>query len=570
MNNHFLELRTKTAVAVNHVGYEVAAEKWAVVSLGDQAGFDECFVCTSAGKRVSNMVSLGPECLVSGWQGMRFQEIEFSRFQNEGLFCLCLEREDGSQLTSELFQVRDKLFAPKLVPLILDYFRSQRCAGKYDQADMSIPIFGQSTSGVVDVHGGWYDASGDVSKYLSHLSYTNFMNSQQTPLVVWSLIKCSRVDQLAAQTIVQLIDEAAYGADFLVRMCGPSDAFYMTVFDKWTGDTNQREICSYATQKGQKADDWQAGYRQGGGLSIAALAAVARSGLTGEFSSEDYLRTALRGYEHLEANNIEYLDNGRENIIDDYCALLAAIELFRATGEQSFRQNAQRRANSLMERMSCGHGYSGWFRADADGEYPFAHAADEGMPLLALAEYMTIAGKNEHARIRDTFEKAVRHLLALTCEVPNPFSYPRQLVATLDGPFHAQFFFPHENPSGYWWQGENARLASLAYALRRIAPSLDKDQAQPANRLARRMLDWVLGVNPYHTCMMQGVGRNVAQYGLAKFPNVDGGICNGITSSMTDEADIAFCETEDPYQSWRWGEQWLPHAAWFMLAVGEN
>jgi len=25
----------------------------------------------------------------------------------------------------------------------------------------------------VDVHGGWYDASGDRSKYLSHLSYAN-------------------------------------------------------------------------------------------------------------------------------------------------------------------------------------------------------------------------------------------------------------------------------------------------------------------------------------------------------------------------------------------------------------
>ena len=53
----------------------------------------------------------------------------------------------------------------------------------------------------------------------------------------------------------------------------------------------------------------------------------------------------------------------------------------------------------------------------------------------------------------------------------------------------------------------------------------------------------------------------------AKYPNVDGGICNGITSPLSDESDIGFCETEDPYQSWRWSEQWLPHAAWFLLAI---
>ena len=48
--------------------------------------------------------------------------------------------------------------------------------------------------------------------------------------------------------------EALWGADFLVRMCDPAGMFYMTVFDRWSGDTAQREICSYSTQKGHKHD----------------------------------------------------------------------------------------------------------------------------------------------------------------------------------------------------------------------------------------------------------------------------------------------------------------------------
>ncbi|WP_164831602.1 hypothetical protein, partial [Salinivibrio socompensis] len=45
---------------------------------------------------------------------------------------------------------------------------------------------------------------------------------------------------------------------------------------------------------------------------------------------------------------------------------------------------------------------------------------------------------------------------------------------------------------------------------------------------------------------------------------------NGITAGMEDETQIAFNPMpycDDMAQNWRWGEQWLPHASWFMLAI---
>ena len=69
----------------------------------------------------------------------------------------------------------------------LNYFKTMRCSDKYDRKDYSAHIY-DSNKTAKDVHGGWYDASGDYSKYLSHLSYTNFMNPQQTPLLVWLLL----------------------------------------------------------------------------------------------------------------------------------------------------------------------------------------------------------------------------------------------------------------------------------------------------------------------------------------------------------------------------------------------
>ncbi len=73
--------------------------------------------------------------------------------------------------------------------------------------------------------------------------------------------------------------------------------------------------------------------------------------------------------------------------------------------------------------------------------------------------------------------------------------------------------------------------------------------------------------------MLQGKGRNNPAYMFFdsyEYTNAPGGICNGITAGYKDEEDIDFnlhfAETGKD-DDWRWGEQWLPHAAWFLLAV---
>ena len=116
--------------------------------------------------------------------------------------------------------------------------------------------------------------------------------------------------------------------------------------------------------------------------------------------------------------------------------------------------------------------------------------------------------------------------------------------------------------------GENARLASLAamaFAGARHFPR----QSQPLLTYGQRQLDWILGQNPFNACMLAGHGINNPAY-TAGYPNALGGICNGITAGLDDENDVAFIpeEYKDRLdQNWRWGEQWIPHAAWFALAI---
>ncbi len=84
----------------------------------------------------------------------------------------------------------------------------------------------EGKEGMVDVHGGWFDATGDYGKHLSHLSYSTYFNPQQISLTAWSLFESwreleRRSDPNFTQYKKRLQDEALFGADFLVRIKNP-------------------------------------------------------------------------------------------------------------------------------------------------------------------------------------------------------------------------------------------------------------------------------------------------------------------------------------------------------------
>src|SRR5690606_37781595 len=126
-----------------------------------------------------------------------------------------------------------------------------------------IPKFG--AGGSADVRGGWYDASGDISKYLSHLSYANFMNPQQIPLTAWALawVYDEAGSLLSAKGLSQQVqEEALWGADYLVRVLDDGGYFYITVFDGWSGKLDEREICAFSGSDGVKSANYQAAFRE--------------------------------------------------------------------------------------------------------------------------------------------------------------------------------------------------------------------------------------------------------------------------------------------------------------------
>jgi hypothetical protein len=560
---------------LNQVALDSAGPKGAVVQYtGPQTSGE--FIVYQLGEPVLRG-PLAASADFAAWGGSgHYFSADFSVLRAPGRYHLEVDIGDMEAISPEFTVGADALFTASADALV-NYFRLSR---HVKAADHHVRVFGSDR--FVDVWGGWKDAGGDDGKYLTHLSYANFFNPQQTAFVAWSLARSYELAPAAfrRQGLERsVIDEALWGADFLHRLLSRDGYFYMTVFDRWGSPGAERVLTAYSGIEGVYSTNYQAAFREGAGVAIAALARAARlsrsSGIGGVFTAEQYQADAGRAFAHLQKNNLRYVDDGKENIIDDYTALLAAVELYRSTAAAGYLDAARSRAANLVQRMTP----EGWWRSDDVGR-PFYHGADAGFPVLSLSEYLAIeTDVARQAPVRTVIARALAAQLALDQAVANPFDYARQTFqlfregkrepAVLSG-----FFMPHANETGYWWQGESARLASLATAAvlgGRATASQHGSAfgiAPDLAAFAQHQIDWTLGRNPFDLCLLYGFGSHNAPHSHSAGDLVRGGISNGITGAKghDDGSGIQF-GTDDDEENWRWYEQWIPHTAWFLLAA---
>lgn len=561
--------KNQSQVLVNHLGYQSTSIKKLVFQTKGLHQPQTFEVVNTEGTIVYKGKFDDGDGAISNWSTGNAYSGYFTDFKELGQYMIRVKL-DSKVVESVFFEIKSDELANELLPLLLDGFKSQRCKDPYNSKDKKMTFFGDRTD-TVDVSGGWYDASGEKGKYLSHLNFSNYMTPQQLPMMVWNLLETA--SSINSEVRKAIEEEAAFGADYLVRVQDKDGYFYTTVFANWTKDPAQREIAAYEGQDGRKNANYQAAFREGGGMAIAALARMSQTPKHGEFSNDKYLEVAVKGFDHLIDHNLDYTDDGQENIIDDYCALMASKELYSATNEAKYLEHARKRAHSLINRLSSDAVCKNWLRADQDGKRPYFHGAEAGLPIIALCQYILIEQEGAHKLTAVTaVQNMVNFELNISNEVYNPFGYARQYVkATDEDAPRSAFFLPHQNETGYWWQGENARIASLATAMYMAKEHVDANKKRELEDFASNQINWILGLNPFNMCMLQGAGHNNPIYkeeGISY--NYEGGVCNGITAGFIDESDIAFMplpQNNDPAQRWRWSEQWLQHGGWLMPAL---
>ncbi len=558
----------RPVIHVNQVGFDAAYPKNAVISSKDASlPGTRVSIIDLKTNRITRTLRIGTGMKVPGWDSLSFYyPIDISDIRSAGRYRLQFYYKEW-QISSAPFLVGKDLLAKKTISSIVGYYRRQRANTPIElKTDSVMKLYGSDST--VDVHGGWCDASGDISKYLSHLAYANFFSPQQTPLVTWSLINTTDAipTKLNEWGIMDSIrSEALWGADYLMRCLSADDYFYMTVFSYFNKDPNARRIVGLRANS-VTTNEYQCSFREGGGMAIAALARIGRWNMHGDYTPAQYLAAARRAFSHLRQYNLAYDDDGKANIIDDYCALMAATELWISTGLDEYRIAARGYAANLQKRRTK----DGWLISD-DGHRPFFHAADAGLPVVAMARYLDMEKEPAYRKTALDFIQAVTaHQLCITKEVVNPFGYARQEF-NLHDTLHHGFFIPHENETGWWWQGENARLGSLAAASLMAIRLQPDDRDNPGRKeFASNQLSWILGNNPYSMCFLYGFGLSNVPHMASMYGHGSekGGISNGITGAdgHADGSGIDF-KKEAEGNEWRWTEQWIPHAAWFLQAI---
>lgn len=581
-------------VLINQVGYEISGPKRAVLIGNDSdtvSGWR--LICTDCGKVFAEgkAKDVGR---VEHWKDWHFWTIDFDDVTTDMPFVLEVDTNRGT-ITSDGFHIEQNILERNTLGDAVSYFRSQRIVGQQDIADHHLKFEGDpDPNHTVDLHGGWADATGDAGKHLSHLSFASYFNPQHGPLTTWALLKAyarlgERNDKNFTQVRKKILDEAMYGADYLCRSKSPTGSFFRSVDDDgkrpedryvakdksggiFGAMKDNNPLHDGSEKKLSPTFEYEVSFRAGGAMSIAALALASRQDVHGDYTSEQYLKAAEDADAFLGANNLVYVNDAQENIIDDYTCLIAETELYAATKNNSYKHMADIRAGHLMSRMTD----HGWWSADGR-DRPFFHPSDAGLPVVALLNYLSIADEAQREVVQKTVKQSLQHELSMTDSVTNPFGLARQVVQGKDGVKREAFFFPHDSGVSPWWQGENARLASLATAARmasRLMPS-DRSFNERLAHFATDQLNWILGCNPYDACMLRGHGHNNPQYivnGTWQYIGAPGGIANGITAGVDDPLGIDFNPADPKYanDTWRWDEQWLPHTTWYLLAVAEG
>ncbi|HSA97082.1 MAG TPA: glycoside hydrolase family 9 protein, partial [Acidobacteriota bacterium] len=447
-------------ILTNQVGYEPFGAKKAVIQGGHGETFPSFTVKSWPDRKEVLSGTPRHDGPVRKWKDWDFWTIDWSAVTAEGTYII----ECGSVRSHPILVQRNALERSTLSDVVY-YFKGQRSSGPWDKADRAIAFEGRA--GTVDMHGGWFDATGDYGKHLSHLSYSTYFNPQQVSLTAWSLFMALRElerrgEPAFTQYRKRLLDEALFGADYLVRCKDPNGSFYITVSGRGPGKKPEdRRVTAKAERhiiltpetkdkfrdygRERIAGDaaYEAGWREGAGLSIAALAmAAARGGKDGAPGSEGYgvdrgegdygradcLKAAEDCFAFLEKNNLLFTNDVKENIIDDYCALIAASELYRTAKKPAYLEAANRRAASIEARLTTwiaaakddrgsaaaaaasgpseGVTYKDYWRAD-DGDRPFFHPVDAGLPAISLLVYAEIADVAGRAKALDAVKRSL-------------------------------------------------------------------------------------------------------------------------------------------------------------------
>jgi hypothetical protein len=524
----------KIAVLVNQVGYDSTGCKILVVQVRDPqtARPAEFQLATGSGHVMFRGGLIARRRIHAGtsndW-GAAYWTGDFTRFTKPGKYHATVQVGD-EKVVSFPFEIGKQELFRITAENAARFFYWQRCgfaipgihpACHLDDGRLADDLGG----GHLDAVGGWHDA-GDYNKYNGY-----------TPHSVYALAVLARdpARLLTARARQLILEESKWGADWLLKMWRRGHGLlYGNVFCGYRyWGTPDKETDNV---KGT-SDDRPIRGQGPNAMAAAAFAVLAVS------SGEPKYREAAEDLWRGAANAKQF----------DATLLLADLEMENLTGKPRYHDNASQCVEALLKARN------------ADGLW-LPHVVEFGVPPAALGLFAKAYPDDPATRKITVALK--RWLERSLLQSDNAY----QITPWSEG----VFFQPYENTNSTYG-GQNSQYLSQAWALY-LTSDLLKDPR--ARALADRQMDWVLGVNPFSVCMMEGAGSfhfptyhhcytGRASHQQPGIPGqergaIPGAVANGLCRPQGDLDKPWGDFAGNDYHS---NEPWLPHNAFYILAV---
>jgi len=545
------ESEPRLGVLVNQVGYNVGHPKSFVVEanapLADAATFKVIAPIGGPGREFIPVYegALEPAGTIDLW-GRTYWRGDFTRLDTPNNYYI-EANVGGLTAESPVFSLGENFVAGRTLDPAHRFFWYQRCGmaipGWHGPCHLDDRI--TTPEGVtIEAAGAWHDA-GDYNKYNGF-----------TPLSVYSLLYASERHPEHHLTWrhtgrPDILDEALWGAEYLRKMQDPKSG---KLWDRHFSGYGYWGIPEKETDN--RIGDDKDRVAQGESKNLWLVASFANLGRI--LGHEEYVGRALRHWALAYDPNAEGVHHAAQSLI-------AAHELRLATGDATFADIEATCVRRIIACQNKDERYDGWY-AGSPGQGPAYTVVDNGTPAAALA-FWTRAHRT-HALAAEAEGSLLRYLGFLTQIARNPFGISKFYTRKAEA-----YFYQFENDAS-WHVGQNSQYLSEAWAAFLIYQVTGRVEAL---RYGLDQVNWVLGMNPYGLCMLHGEGRvNTAtahhRYNtIVGQPQgaVPGSVFNGIVrfNAATDLPLWDLMEQGTPrYQC---NEPWLPHNAYYLLALTE-
>jgi hypothetical protein len=550
-------------VIVNHLGFPPKARKQVIVHVPETVSAVD-FTVREISSQVTPIEFALPLNQTADDFG-RHLVGDFSELEREGLYQIRV----GSH-RSVPFSLREDVWR-RTLPKAVHYIRAQRCGAEVpgvhpvchlDDARRS------DTGEHVDVTGGWHDA-GDLRKWMSSTLMTAFG-------LAWLLRFLGERWDPAGSGIEPILEEIRWGNRYFLAMQDADGLVWHDTAGGLNGDNGDNR---WTDNEVGTDDDRTINPTKPGRVQAMFIALEATLFQTFQELDPAYARRCLEAALRCWKASSQGSGTG-----DVAWWTLAALELYRATGEERWADEAARLGGKLVLLQNTVFVGSqklvrGFWRTAPGDPSPYTDVASWELPfhtdstqlaippLVLLELAAALPGHAQAGRWRDAVRLHLDEFVLPMCSRSvyriMPFglfvgSPTPELYRPLAGRLTYRYFMPVRKQ--FWWIGTTAHLAGYAMTLARAARTFGEAAYRD---LAYRQLEWVMGGNPFGACLMTGEGiRN--PYPHSTFVGlIRGGIMNGIAGNASDEPILDTRNRLD----WRTTEYWGLNSAHYIAAV---